>query len=209
LLELTKVSCEAHIHHRKIIAMAKATQSSIYQLKVTLQGVRPPVWRRLLVPSAVPLSTLHGILQVALGWTDSHLHSFEVQGETYGVPDREFANDMRSEARMRLDRALVREKDAIFYEYDFGDGWRHKIVLERIVPATPQTRAPLCIAGARACPPEDCGGVWGYANLLAAIANPSHPEHEEMLEWLGDEFDPAHFHVEEVNAILAAYAGRA
>ena len=191
------------------MATAKGTQSRIYQIKVTLQGVKPPVWRRLLVPSSVSLSKLHDILQVALGWTDSHLHLFDVRGQIYGVPDPEFANDMRNEARVQLDQALVREKDTMLYDYDFGDGWRHKIILEKIVQLTPETRAPLCVAGARACPPEDCGGVWGYANLLEVIANPSHPDHEEMLEWLDEEFDPAHFEVEEVNAMLAPKRGRA
>ena len=189
--------------------MAKGIEARVYQVKVALQGVKPPVWRRLLVPGSISLRKLHDILQVAFGWTDSHLHLFEVQGQTFGVPDSDFANDMRSDARVPLDHVLVREKDAMIYEYDFGDGWRHKIVLEKIVQPTPETRAPLCIAGARACPPEDCGGIWGYANLLDAIANPSHPEHEEMLEWLADEFDPEHFSVEEVNAILAPKRGRA
>ena len=189
--------------------MAKSTVSRIYQVKVTLQGVKPPVWRRLLVQSSISLRKLHDVLQDALGWTDAHLHLFDVRGQTYGVPDPDFANDMRSDAKVQLDQMLVREKDAMFYDYDFGDGWRHKIVLEKIVPPTSETRAPLCIAGARACPPEDCGGVWGYANLLEVIANPSHPEHEDMLEWLGDEFDPAHFELEEVNAILAPTKKRA
>lgn len=188
--------------------MAKATESRIYQVKVTLQGVKPPLWRRLVVSSSISLRKLHDVLQVALGWTDTHLHLFDVRGQTYGVPDPDFANDMRSDAKVQLDQVLVREKDAMFYDYDFGDGWRHKIVLEKIHP-TSETRASLCIAGARACPPEDCGGVWGYAKLLEVIANPSHPEHEEMLEWLGDEFDPTHFEVEEVNAILAPKKRRA
>ena len=189
--------------------MARSTESRIYQVKVTLQGVKPPVWRRLLVPCSISLRKLHDILQVALGWTNAHLHLFDVRGQTYGVPDPDFANDTRNDARVQLDQMLVREKDAMFYEYDFGDGWRHKIVLEKIVHPTPEMRAPLCIAGARACPPEDCGGIWGYANLMDAVANPSHPEHEAMLEWLGDEFDPAHFNVEEVNAILVPKRWRA
>jgi len=189
--------------------MAKRIESRVYQIKVTLQGVKPPVWRRLLVPGSIPLRKLHAILQVALGWTDSHLHQFEVRGQTYGVPDPDFANDMQSDARVKLDQVLVREKDALTYEYDFGDGWRHKIVLEKIVPPNPETPAPLCIAGAGACPPEDCGGVWGYANLLEAIADPSHPEHADMLEWLGDEFDSAYFNKEEVNAMLSPKSARA
>ena len=127
--------------------MAKSTESRIYQVKVTLQGVKPPVWRRLLVQSSISLRKLHDVLQDALGWTDAHLHLFDVRGQTYGVPDPDFANDMRSDAKVQLDQMLVREKDAMFYDYDFGDGWRHKIVLEKIVPPTSETRAHCALLG--------------------------------------------------------------
>jgi hypothetical protein len=181
----------------------------VYQLKVTLHGVKPPVWRRLLVGSSISLRKLHDILQVALGWTDSHLHLFEVRGQTYGVPDPVFASDTLSEAKVTLDQVLLREKDAMFYDYDFGDGWRHKIVLEKIVERGAEERIPSCIGGARACPPEDCGGIWGYANLLKAIVDSSHPEHEEMLEWIGEDFDPSYFDPEEINAVIAPKRKRA
>jgi hypothetical protein len=188
--------------------MAKLAQRIIYQIKVTLELIRPPVWRRLLVPSTVSLAHLHEILQIAMGWLDCHLHMFEGRGQTYGVPDPESAANVRNEARVRLDQVLLEPKDAMFYEYDFGDGWRHKVVLEKVLEPSSGTRYPRCIAGARACPPEDCGGPWGYANLLEIIANPSHPEHEEMREWVGDYFDPAHFDLDEINEVLSPRKGR-
>ncbi len=188
--------------------MAKVAQPKIYQIKVTLERIRPPIWRRLLVPSTVLLSRLHEILQIAMGWFDCHLHMFEARGQTYGVPDPESPLNIRNETTVKLDQVLVQAKDAMFYEYDFGDGWRHKIVLEKVLAPIPETRTPLCIAGARACPPEDCGGPWGYANLLEVLANPSHPEHEELREWVGDQFDPAHFDLDEINEVFSPKSGR-
>ena len=175
----------------------------MYQLKVTLKGARPPIWRRLLVPSSFSLGDLHGVLQVAMGWMDSHLHGFVARGAVYGQRDAEFESGTIDEKRVRLDEVLRAEKDAMVYEYDFGDGWEHKIVLEKVLGGAPEEAAPSCLAGARACPPEDCGGVWGYANLLKVVADPSHPEHEEMLEWLGDGFDPGRFDAAGVNRVLA------
>jgi len=103
-----------------------------------------------------------------------------------------------------LNEVLLKEKDFIHYEYDFGDGWEHKVVLEKIIPSAPGLSAPSCIAGARACPPDDCGGVGGYQEFLEAIGDPFHPEHEAMLEWIGGEFDPEYFDPDEVNDELAA-----
>jgi hypothetical protein len=175
----------------------------LYQIKVTLNGARPPIWRRLLAPSSYSLKDLHDMLQVAMGWTDSHLHQF-VAGETiYGQPDAEFGTETINEKRVRLDEVLRTEKDAMIYEYDFGDGWEHKIVLEKVLGNAAEEAIPSCIAGARACPPEDCGGVWGYANLLKVIGDSSHAEHEEMLEWVGEGFDPERFDASDVNGVLA------
>lgn len=184
--------------------MAKTVAQRIYQIKVTLAGVRPAVWRRLLVPSTISLRKLHDILQIAMGWEDAHLHAFVAGGETYGMADPDFPDATRSDARVKLDAVLLREKDWLIYEYDFGDGWEHKVVLEKVLAQTPGLQAPRCIAGARACPPEDCGGVGGYEEFLQAIADPFHPEHEEMLEWIGGDFDPAWFEPEEINEELAA-----
>jgi hypothetical protein len=174
----------------------------VYQIKVTLEGIKPPVWRRLLVSSAISLENLHNVLQVAIGWTDSHLHLFEAQGISYGVPDPELDAATKNEARVTLGAILSREKDAMRYEYDFGDGWSHKIVLEKMLASAEKVPVPSCTGGARACPPEDCGGIWGYEEFLKAIRDPKHPEHHEMLEWIGGSFDPDHFDAEEINRIL-------
>ncbi len=180
-----------------------ANDALIYQLKVTLNGARPPIWRRLLVPSFYSLKDLHDVLQVAMGWMESHLHQFVARGTLYGQPDAEFGIGRINEKHVRLDEVLRTEKDAMTYEYDFGDGWEHKVILEKVIGNAEEEAAPSCIAGARACPPEDCGGVWGYANLLKVIADSSHPEHEEMLEWLGDGFDPERFDAPAINSVLA------
>ena len=185
--------------------MAKQISAQMYQIKVTLEGVRPLVWRRLLVPSSISLRALHDILQVALGWTNSHLHSFSFGELNYGYPDPGGETDwIKDDARIKLNKALERPKDCMTYEYDFGDTWRHKIVLEKVeaVSGPAKSLRAKCTGGARACPPEDCGGVWGYAEFLKAIRNPRHPEHDEMLEWVGGEFDPARFDVAEVNLVL-------
>ena len=185
---------------------------SIYQLKVTLKDSKPPIWRRILVPSKIDLGGFHGILQIVMGWTDSHLHQF-VSGRTlYGTPFDEFGSGLdmecEDETEYSLSQLMKKEKDSIIYEYDFGDGWEHKIILEKILPYDSSVRVPTCVKGKRACPPEDCGGIWGYGNLLEAIKDPSHPEHREMLEWLGGEFDPEVFDIEQTNNALTAYHGR-
>ena len=172
------------------------------QIKVTLNGAKPPIWRRLLVPGSLSLKRLHDVLQVAVGWTDSHLHQFVARGTRYGRPDPGFGKGCVNEKGVRLDEVLRAEKDAMTYEYDFGDGWQHKIVLEKILGSAVDGVAPSCTAGAGACPPEDCGGVWGYAELLKIISDSSHPEHEEKLEWLGDQFEPERFDIAEINSML-------
>ncbi len=177
--------------------------SLMYQIKVTLNGIRPPVWRRLLVPSSVSLKDLHGILQIAVGWTNSHLHQFIARGTVYGQPDPEFGMRAMNERRVLLSDVLGKEKDAMVYEYDFGDGWEHKIVLEKTLKNAEDRDTAFCIAGARSCPPEDCGGVPGYAHLLQIVSDASHPEHGEMLEWLGEGFDPERFDAVEINTALA------
>ncbi len=162
-----------------------------------------------MVPSNIDLGELHTILQIVLGWTDSHLHQFISSRTMYGTPVDEFGGDLEMECedekKYKLSQLLKKEKDSLIYEYDFGDSWEHKIVLEKILPYDGSVKVPACIKGKRACPPEDCGGIWGYHNFLEVIQEPSHPEHEEMLEWLGGEFDPEHFDMEETNRILAKY----
>lgn len=183
--------------------MTTAPEYSIYQIKATLIGTRPSIWRRLRVPSAISLEALHVVLQVAMGWTASHLHEFSARGVHYGpAEEANFEVEQADESRVSLGQVLRKEKDAMTYHYDFGDSWMHKIVLEKVLATTADQDVPRCIAGARACPPEDCGGVWGYARLLEAISDRSDPEHEEMLEWVGD-FDPEDLDLSEVNRVLA------
>jgi hypothetical protein len=167
--------------------------SSIVRLKVTLRGIRPAIWRRVEVPADLSLFDLHRVLQAAMGWTDSHLHQFVHRGVYYGPPDREFGMEVVSERRTRLDELLEKPKDRLIYEYDFGDGWEHDVVLEAAGAPQPDARYPRVVDGKRACPPEDVGGPGGYAEFLEALADPAHEEHEHMLAWVGGRFDPEHF----------------
>lgn len=178
----------------------------VYQLKVTLKDTKPSVWRRVVVPENITLASLHEILQVVMGWEDYHLHQFIIAGQFFGNPeDDEFGElDLQDEARARLNRLGLGEDARFSYEYDFGDSWDHTLVIEKILPAEKGVRYPVCIAGKRACPPEDVGGVWGYAEFLEAIANPRHEEHTSYLEWIGGRFDPDEFDLEVVNADLRA-----
>lgn len=167
--------------------------AQVYQLKVTITGTKPPVWRRLLVPETTTLLGLHHILQAAFGWYDYHLHEFEIDGVRYGTDDGEgWGPPPRSERRARL-RTVASQGSSFLYTYDFGDDWRHKIVVEKVLPATAGVTYPCCVGGRRAGPPEDCGGVWGFEEFLMAISDPQHPEHDQMLEWAGGAYDPDAF----------------
>jgi len=168
---------------------------SIYQLKITLKYIRPPIWRRIEVPADITLDELHLILQAVMGWTNSHLHQFKVGKTYYGAPSIDEFSDLnlKDESKAHLHKILSKPRQKLIYEYDFGDGWEHEILLEKIHPRDSTVGYPRCLGGARACPPEDCGGVHGYANFLAAISDPKHKEHDEYLDWIGDEFDPEKF----------------
>ncbi len=176
----------------------------ICQIKITLRYVRPPIWRRIQVAGDVTLAKLHRIIQEVMGWYDSHLHQFIVGKTYYGVPSLdEFSElDLKDERKVKLNQVLSRPKQKIIYEYDFGDGWEHEILLEKMLPPDSKAHYPVCVGGARACPPEDCGGVGGYANFLDAISDPDHEEHDEYLDWIGGEFDPEGFDVDLVNQSL-------
>ena len=178
---------------------------TVYQIKVSLMNLRPPVWRRILVPSSITLEKFHDVLQVSLGWTNSHLHQFVAAGRDYGVPDPDFDFDdsMLDEHGIPLSQLLKKERDWIRYDYDFGDGWEHRIQIEKVLPFDPNIALPKCINGRRACPPEDVGGTWCYQEFLKAIGDPSHPEHAEYLEWIGGTFDPEGFDLDEVNELLS------
>lgn len=192
-------------------AQARRTSSadSIHQLKVTLYGLRPPIWRRVLVPGAATLGDLHWVLQIAMGWTNSHLHQFITKDRTFysdpmfQLDEGAFGIAVHDETRTRLDSVLKKPKDALTYEYDFGDGWEHELIVEKILDRDPNAAYPRCVTGRRSGPPEDVGGVWGYAELLEILDDENHPEREERLEWLGDDFDPEAFDLDEINKLLA------
>jgi len=179
----------------------KTPAKQVYQLKVTLLDTSPPIWRRIQVPAEATLGELHFVLQVVMGWTNSHLHHFAIEAMHYADPLFEL-EDARDASRMTLRRVTNRPGSCFGYLYDFGDGWEHEVLVEDILPRQRGTRYPICLAGERACPPEDCGGVWGYEHFLEAVSNPKHPEHDEYLEWVGGEFDANAFDRDGLNATL-------
>jgi len=182
--------------------MTRLARTKIYQLKITLKYSRPPIWRRVQVSDNVTLAKLHRVIQEAMGWLDGHLHRFIVGETYYGVPDPDDLSEIKNEKNIRLGRIVTRPKQKLLYEYDFGDGWEHQIVVEKILTPEPGVRYPLSLDGARVCPPEDCGGISGYADFLEAIRDPKHDQHDEMLEWIGGAFDPEEFDLETVNDCL-------
>ena len=180
--------------------------NQVYQFKITLIGVKPPVWRRIQVPETYTFWDLHVAIQDAMGWSDSHLHQFDVINSStgmeveIGIPEKEFgwAREILPGWKQKISNYFSMENRLADYVYDFGDDWEHKIQLEKILPREKNINYPVCIKGKKACPPEDCGGIYGYENLLEIINNPNHKEYEEMIEWLGGEFAPEHFDAEEV-----------
>lgn len=177
----------------------------IFQLRIALVGVQPEVWRRVAVPGGYTLDRVHRVIQHAMGWYGYHLHSFDIDGVSYGIPDPEGELDCADELDFRLD--AVAGKDTRFgYTYDFGDWWEHELRVEAVYPAEPDVAYPLCIEGERACPPEDVGGALGYAEFLAALADPGDPKHEEMREWIGRRFDPEFFDPDPVSVLLRRFA---
>ncbi|MBN1260214.1 MAG: plasmid pRiA4b ORF-3 family protein [Anaerolineae bacterium] len=194
--------------------MAKTMKpTAIYQIKATLKYSKPPIWRRILAPDTFTLRQLHAVLQIAMGWTNSHLHQFIVgnrKNEVYygdtSWDDGDWGPPMVNEAQVRLNQLVTGEKFRFVYEYDFGDSWIHQLVVEKILPVDPDQHYPVCIKGKRACPVEDAGGVWGYMIFLEAINDPEHPQHDEYEEWIGlDHFDPEEFDLEAVNKQLERF----
>jgi hypothetical protein len=180
----------------------KPTQ--IYQIKVSLDGTHPPIWRRILVPGNTTLLKLHDILQIVMGWYDYHLHMYKIGGSFFGNPADDEYGDLGTidEANYKLSQVIHNDGQRFSYEYDFGDSWHHTLLVEKILPPKESVRYPVCLKGKRACPPEDVGGVWGYENFLDAIRDPNHDEHVEYLTWIGGEFDPEAFDLERVNTRL-------
>jgi Plasmid pRiA4b ORF-3-like protein len=191
---------------------AQPAGGSIYQLKITLRYSSPPIWRRVQVPADISLGELHEVIQTVMGWDGDHLHSFAVGGIEYGPSMSDTQMGMmlktRDETQAKLNKVALRERFQFTYEYDFGDSWVHQILVEKILLAAEGVIYPLCIEGKRAGPPDDVGGIWGYAEFLEAIADPQHPDHEDRLDWIGDKFDPEAFDLAAVNQQLGEYKKR-
>jgi hypothetical protein len=177
-------------------------RQQILHFKIQLRDIKPAIWRRIEVPASYTFWDLHVAIQDAMGWLDSHLHAFRIRPPrmraevTIGIPDPEpfeGAPDFLPGWRIPVTQYFTDIGHRAQYEYDFGDGWEHDLVLEQVSTRLAKTKYPRCVAGARACPPEDCGGPGGYAQLLETIANPADPEHESMLEWLGGPFEAEAF----------------
>jgi len=201
----------------------------IHELKITLLGSKPPIWRRIAVPSDMRLSDLHEVIQIVMGWSNYHMHQFIVPN-TQSKPTREELASLDwqkryerltmcrdrcwSDPRMELEGAederktKLRElapavKSKFTYEYDFGDGWEHQIEVVKSGPSVEGVKYPVCLDGKLACPPEDCGGIWGYYEMLEALQDPKHEQHIETVEWIRRNFDPERFDLKKVNAVLA------
>jgi len=176
-------------------------KNTIYQFKITLQDIEPRIWRRILVPADYTFWDLHVAIQDAMGWWDAHLHAFEFPDQelyedmVIGIPEEDFFDEPETLPGWQFHiKDLFQEPGAnALYEYDYGDSWLHLVEFEGEMPRTKGQRYPQCIDGARKCPPEDCGGVYGYLRMLEVISNPEHEEYDEMLTWLGGGYDPEQF----------------
>jgi hypothetical protein len=173
----------------------------VFALRVTLEDVNPLVWRRVLVPGSVRLHKLHRMFQAAMGWQDSHLHSFDIGNARYGMQLDDFPDDELDEGAVTSLRAIG-EVRLFTYDYDFGDSWTHEVVVESLSRSPLGLKFGVCVDGENACPPEDCGGPPGYADLLAVLADPTHDEHAHMRRWVGGPFDPTEFDLASANARL-------
>lgn len=183
-----------------------ADSPTVHQLKITLHESKPPIWRRVLLPSSATLFQLHGVIQESFGWIGYHLHECEIAGTRYGDAEDDDGwddddDELIDEHSVTL-AELAPSGTTFTYTYDFGDNWRHDIEVEDVVAADPKVHYPHCTAGKRACPPEDVGGMGGYHEFLAAIADPSHPEHAERLESVDGSFDPEACDLAAINVAL-------
>lgn len=178
------------------------TKKLAHQFKVTLKDIEPTVWRRIVVPSSYSFWDLHVAIQDSMGWLDCHLHVFRLRNpdtgvaEQIGIPDDdafEGAEPYLPGWDIPIEQYFRQPGDRADYDYDFGDGWEHEVVLEEVAARVPKAKYPRCLDGARKCPPEDCGGVPGYEEMLTALRDPTHEEHENMLQWVGGRYDPAEF----------------
>jgi len=177
-----------------------ATPGEVYAIKVTLLGTSPPVWRRILVPREITLRNLHRTLQTVMGWTNAHLHQFVLRTQRFSDPRSRVGTKVANENGTKLGELIWAVGAKLLYEYDFGDGWQHELLLEEVLLGD-ESFQQLCVAGQRCCPPEDCGGPEGFAELLQALQDADHPRHDEVCEWLGD-FVPEFFSANDINRRL-------
>ena len=179
----------------------------LYQLKITLKYSQPKIWRRVVVPANLKLNRLHDVIQRVMPWTDSHLHQFVVGRVYYGQPDpdADMGFETLNEKRYTIADIAPGAKKKFIYEYDFGDGWEHEIVVEKVLPPDTNFKKIVCLAGENACPPDDCGGIGGYYQMLEIIADAKHPEHKHMKEWLGGEWDMNQFDLALANDALKRF----
>ncbi|MDK9705558.1 MAG: UPF0149 family protein [Desulforhopalus sp.] len=181
-----------------------APTAPVFQLKISLQGLKPPVWRRVQVPGNTTLARLHKVIQLCMGWTDSHMHEFLIDGNRYCMPDPDdFSDDDagENEAKFTLESLQDKILAGFLYVYDFGDDWLHTITVEKVLAPDAGKDYPLLLAGKRACPPEDVGGVPGFLHLLEVLDNPEDEEYADLIDWLDEEYDPARFGKEEIALI--------
>lgn len=175
--------------------------NQVYQFYIALRYIKPPIWRRVQVPETYTFWDLHVAITDAMGWQDYHLHEFEIVTPVIGVkvfigiPDEEFPDEREvlPDHKQKIARYFTLDNRRALYRYDFGDNWEHMVELENIVPREENAQYPRCLAGKRACPPEDCGGIGGYEQFLEALADPDHEEHEMMVNWIGGQFDAEAF----------------
>jgi len=187
---------------RTLLRVVKAPPP-VFQLRIDLLHLKPAIWRRILVPASIKLPKLHVVLLQTMGWSGGHLHEFIVGERNYGIPDPDFPGpSVEREDRVALASVLGGLK-TFLYLYDFGDGWEHRVKVEKTLPPNPDLKSPICLGGANACPPEDVGGPPGYHDFLDAIRDPSHEEHHDMLEWCGGHFDPTAFNITDANSFLS------
>ena len=181
-------------------------KNAIYQMKIKLLNFKPWIWRRVLVPSGSTLRDLHHIIQAAMPWDGGHLHQFIIDQDSYGPTMKELGSDwgeeVLDERKFTLEKLSLPLKYKFKYEYDFGDDWAHEITFEKIVASDPGQIYPICIDGENAAPPDDCGGVWGYHELLKILADPKNPEYKNRQRWLGEKFVPTKFKIDKTNQNL-------
>jgi hypothetical protein len=213
----------------------KTQPAQVHELKITLQGSKPPIWRRIAVPSDMQLSDLHYVIQIVMGWTNSHLHQFVIrnakskpaadelrklfQNEQWDkieecmrrercISDTRFElENIEDERKVKLSELASEVKSKFIYEYDFGDGWDHDIEVVKIGPPAEGVKYPVCLAGKFACPPEDCGGIWGYYEKLEILKDPKHKDYRDIRGWMPHSFNPERFNLEAINAELATLRG--